>query len=820
VDRQAKQANTGESKEMKTRTLRNAISIALLVAVTGTSEWAMAQDTATDTAIQGRAPVAKAQAKTQPKKSTDKSEATAATNLQTVTVTGTRIRGGITPSPVITIGSERIRQEGFTDLGQVVRSLPQNFTGGQNPGVLMGNVTGGGLANQNVTGGSGLNLRGLGPDASLTLLNGRRLAYGGFVQAVDISAIPVEAVEHVDIVADGASAIYGSDAVGGVGNVILRRDFDGVKVGARYGGATDGGLATREYTATAGTTWTNGGLIATYQDTSTDPIYARQRDYTEQLPSPTTIYPGSQLHSGLVSVHQGLGDAAELRLDALRTQREQSYHYFYGSTTTYQDLAPVTTSTFVSPSAEFFLPHDWSLTVGGSWGKDQRVQRQTAITVATGQGRLTSHHCDCNEIHTYELDAEGPLLELPAGDVRLAVGAGSRRNRYADFNYLTQTPYEGGDEQARFAYAELNLPLVSGDSGDAGAAVLAATAAARIEDYDSFGSVTTPKLGLVYNPSPDVSLKASWGKSFKAPTLYQRYSPTYVQLVNPLILGGVGYGADAIAFMVGGGGANLKPERARTYSATVAFHPQALPDLQAELSWFDIDYVDRVIEPITNYSDALDSPIYAEFVDYSPSPDALARYLAAASVFVNATSGPYDPDRVVAVLQTGYVNATRQRIKGVDLSGSYRFDVGSGQLTLRGATSWLDSTQQTAGVATDYDLSGTLFNPARLNGRIGVVWERGGLTASAFANYVGGVTDTSRGTDGASMTTFDTTVRYAMGDRDGAWSGVEFALTVSNLLDRKPPLYAPAAPLYVAPYDSTSYSAIGRFVSASIAKRW
>ena len=70
------------------------------------------------------------------------------------------------------------------------------------------------------------------------------------------------------------------------------------------------------------------------------------------------------------------------------------------------------------------------------------------------------------------------------------------------------------------------------------------------------------------------------------------------------------------------------------------------------------------------------------------------------------------------------------------------------------------------------------------------------------------------------MTTFDTTVRYAMGDRDGAWSGVEFALTVSNLFDRKPPLYAPAAPLYVAPYDSTSYSAIGRFVSASVAKRW
>ena len=96
---------------MKTRTLRNAISIALLVAAIGTGEWAMAQNTTTDTATQGRAPVTKAPAKTQPKKATDTASPPAVTNLQTMTVTGTRIRGGSTPSPVITIGSEQIQQE-------------------------------------------------------------------------------------------------------------------------------------------------------------------------------------------------------------------------------------------------------------------------------------------------------------------------------------------------------------------------------------------------------------------------------------------------------------------------------------------------------------------------------------------------------------------------------------------------------------------------------------------------------------------------------------------------------------------------------------
>ena len=225
---------------MKTRALRNAISIALFATLhghaatlpnpeplAGSPDADAQQDSAQreDAAGQGTAAAG-----------TPPVQDAAATELETVTVTGTRLRGGITPSPVIAIGSERIRQEGFSTLGEVVRSLPQNFNGGQNPGVV--SATGSGnMYNQNAGGGSSLNLRGIGPDATLTLLNGRRLAYGGLMQAVDISAIPVAAVERVDIVADGASAIYGSDAVAGVGNVILKRDMEGAVLSARYGRA-------------------------------------------------------------------------------------------------------------------------------------------------------------------------------------------------------------------------------------------------------------------------------------------------------------------------------------------------------------------------------------------------------------------------------------------------------------------------------------------------------------------------------------------------------------------------------------------------------
>lgn len=739
--------------------------------------------------------------------------------IERMTVTGTRIRGGTTPSPVITIDALQIEEEGFKDLGEVIRAVPQNFTGGQNPGVLMGNVAGGGPANQNVTGGSGLNLRGLGPDASLTLLNGRRMSYGGFVQAVDISAIPVEAVERIEIVSDGASAIYGSDAVGGVGNVILKRGYEGATIAARYGDTADGGLLTHEYTATTGGRWSSGGLIATFIDLSSDPIYASQRSYTDHLPEPATIYPGIDLRSGLMSAYQALGDAVEFRVDALRTEREQIYHYYAFSPSTYQDLTSGTTTTLVSPSIDILLPNDWLLNLGGTWGKDERVLDHSMVAADTRLSTPYLYNCHCNESRTYDVGAEGALFALPAGDVRLAAGAGYRRNEYAYPNYLSGIVAFEGDEGVRFAYAEFDVPLISEESGTSGVRQLGLTAAVRSEDYDSFGAVTTPKFGLLYGPTENATLKTSWGRSFKAPTLYQRNYSQNALLDPPSYYGGVGFAEDATALYINGGNPELGPERARTWTTTLAFHPAMLSGLEAEVTWFDIKYSGRVVQPIANAFLALSSPMYAEFVDYYPTEDRLSEIIAGVEGFYNFTDAPYDPENVAAIIDGRYVNVTRQRIRGLDLAGSYRFDLGAGQMTIRGSASWLDSSQQTPGAPSAYDLAGTLHNPAKVNGRAGVVWSRGGVSASAFANYVGGVTNTLDGDDGASLTTVDASLRYRTSRYNGVLSGVELALAVSNVFNREPPRYVPVG-VHVAPYDSTNYSAIGRLQSLSISKHW
>jgi iron complex outermembrane receptor protein len=132
-------------------------------------------------------------------------------------VTGTQIRGAQPSSPMVTITQEDMRLAGHNNLGEMVRALPQNYSGGQNPGVLIGSNN----PNANFTGSSSFNLRGLGPSATLTLLNGTRLPYDGDIQAIDVSVVPLSAIERVEVLLDGASAIYGSDAVGGVANIIL-----------------------------------------------------------------------------------------------------------------------------------------------------------------------------------------------------------------------------------------------------------------------------------------------------------------------------------------------------------------------------------------------------------------------------------------------------------------------------------------------------------------------------------------------------------------------------------------------------------------------
>jgi outer membrane receptor protein involved in Fe transport len=461
------------------------------------------------------------------------------------------------------------------------------------------------------------------------------------------------------------------------------------------------------------------------------------------------------------------------------------------------------------------LPNDWTLSLGGAVGKEKNAVAQPVFSQADGTNLSRNFVSYRNKSVAYEIGAEGPLFMLPGGDARLAAGAGYRDN---SFLYAENTVTGAdGSQGSRFAYAELSLPLVEPGQDIAGVDRLAMTGAIRTEDGD-YGRVTTPKIGVIYSPSADFSLKTSWGKSFKTPTLLQRF--IYQNRLNyyGAAVWGTGYPADATVLQRFGGNADLRPERARTWSASLAFHPEALSGLEAELTWFDIDYTERVLAPI-NTINVLDNPIYASFIVYDPTEAEQAEVLANAGNFGNYAGAPYDATKVVAIIDGRYANIARQRIKGVDLSGAYRADLGAGHLTFRGSVSWLDSTQALIAGQEPYDMAGTLFYPARISGRIGALWSRGGFTASLFGNYRSGVENMADGRDGASFTTFDSTLRYDTGEGTSALANVVFELAAQNLLNRAPPLHAVTS-LTFTPYDSTNYSPVGRYLSVSVSKHF
>lgn len=163
-------------------------------------------------------------------------------NVERIEVTGSHIRRADLegPSPVLYIDAEQIARSGARDLGELLQKLPVSGSGSFSP---QGNDS-----DSTANGGAGISLRGLGADSTLVLLNGRRIAVNAFAQGidtafVDINSIPVAAVERIDVLKDGASAIYGSDAIAGVVNVILKKNFDGTEFNFSIGDTSDGGGA-------------------------------------------------------------------------------------------------------------------------------------------------------------------------------------------------------------------------------------------------------------------------------------------------------------------------------------------------------------------------------------------------------------------------------------------------------------------------------------------------------------------------------------------------------------------------------------------------
>lgn len=736
-----------------------------------------------------------------------------------IEVTGSRIRGTQSISPMVKLTADEMRQGGITTLADAIRTIPQNFNGGQNPGIGLGVPESRGSY---IGGGTGLNLRGLGSDATLTLLNGHRLAYSGLQQSVDISAIPFMAIDRIEVMTDGASAIYGSDAVAGVANVVLRKSYEGIMTSGKWSASTDGGNERQQYGALAGHVWSSGNVMLAMDWQKATPILARQRSYASERAPGLVLSPSLRNLSFLINARQEIIDNVEVRLDGIYSERSSLMRYATTSDGDYRayggELENGGSSLSIAPSILIRPSSDWQIELSTLYSKDRAKYRTASF--ALGEIDSLTIGCYCNEAWSSDLQANGTLFELPAGPVQAAIGGGYRNSHLHGYRTAGAPRTVKASQDNYYAFSEIRIPLASPEQGMQWLHRAELNAAGRYENYPGTGDVFTPKISALLAPNPDIDFKASWGRSFRAPTLYMRYNAPAVAFM-PALYYGAGATSTEYVLLLSGGNPDLKPERATSWTASIALHPSWLENARIEVSYFNVAYRDRIAQPITLTRQALSDPAYADFVTRNPS---LAAVTAAVegSVFSNGTGRQYDPELVSAIIYNANRNVSRQNIQGVDIQAEYTVSLASwGSLRLSANASYLDSDQQVSALQQKQDLSGYIFNPPHFQGRGGASWSLDETTVAAFVNHTGGLKDSrvTPITRISAMTTIDLTASTRITSGPDPLRNLELMLSAQNLFNQQPPLRRNTA-VYEQPYDPTNASPAGRVISLSLRKEW
>ena len=747
------------------------------------------------------------------------------TDLETMIVTGTNIRDVVPPgTPLIVIDAEDIRRSGYSGTEQVLQALPQNFRGGQAGAVADVNMSIGGQRGFNATAGSGVNLRGLGTTATLVLINGRRIAATSAGTFTDVSLIPIDAIERIEILTDGASAIYGADAVAGVVNIILKQDYDTAETRLTYGGTTDGGREELRLSHSFGKRWDSGRLMLSAEYLRQGELMADQREATEDVDDPTSIFPSNTLKSMVLSASQDLGDALTLSTDVQYSHAERklvSTDWDY----TENFAKPIRRNALVS--LEYRAPHDWLFTVDGFVSDEDSKNRQVSYTLEGDLDSVFNQH-RTQQQRGGEVRASGPVFKLPGGAAKLAMGASYKDEKYRrtiDRNNLEQNI----SRRSNSLFAELYVPIVGDANAVPGIHALDMTFAVRRDDYSDFGSSTNPRVGLSWSPTTSLTLRSSYSTSFRAPSVGEemRFSDLGVFALDVAPYFNAD-GTDFVPVVTLAGSDDLKPEESENWTVGLDWKPEFAPGLNMGLTYYDISYSDRIVLPPLDMG-ALGNPELQQFIDYYDSPEEVRAlveaYVADGAVFDDYTDGMFGPDplgQVFAVYRYLFTNAERVDVSGYDVTIDYRFKRGDNRFELGlNANHIREMLNRVSPGAPPYDLVGTFANPPEWRMRGTLAWVRRELSANLNVNYTHSYIDTSGAVDRPvdSYTTVDGVVSYAFAPKGNTLiDGLSLSLIVTNLFDEPPP-YVGFSGLG-SHYDAANASPLGRTVSMQIAKRW
>lgn len=423
----------------------------------------------------------------------------------------------------------------------------------------------------------------------------------------------------------------------------------------------------------------------------------------------------------------------------------------------------------------------------------------------------------------YQLKADGPVGQAPGGPIKLAVGADFHDNVFNQALYATNTSSDGSvttklvnnKRQITAAFAELFVPLVGEANAMPYVKRLDISLADRHEKYSDFGMTNNPKFAVVYGPTEDFNIRATYGTSFRAPSLVDSADQIKNIFIQNLTNAG---GGTLRGIFYNGGNSGLGPEKAKTYTAGFDWTPKAVSGLRIGATYYKITYTDRIdVVPNT----ALTNSVYAPFVIKRPTvgvADATFDALVAGFMASPDLQNPAEATiNINAIIDGRRQNLGSLNQDGVDLDVLYDFTNGYGDWTLGlNISKILHLTRVTAPGSAETDVLDTFGNPVDMRARGQIGWRRGAWSANAFVNYTDEYKNTAAGnTTVPDYTTVDASVSYRFSG-PGVMKDLRVTVAGQNLLDRDPPVVLNGT----LSWDSQAASPLGRYLSVELSKRW
>ena len=670
-------------------------------------------------------------------------------------------------------------------------------------------------------------LRGLSPDHVLILINGKRrhttaniYADGGPLQGsapVDLDLIPLSAIDHIEVLRDGAAAQYGSDAIAGVINIILKSTDHGGDVTANTGNYYDGGGFTAGGGGDFGTRLGEDGFLHLSADYNHHNHSVRSGTDTRTGVVDNDIYGDPEIERESVGYNTAkplAGDSAEIYSFGTYAHRDaQSYENYRLPTILpqvypggFSPLATMDENDFAATlgvRGKGLLGWDWDLssTYGGDDAGLRVIHTANPTLYKTTGSTPTSFHIANYEITqwTNTLDLTRPVDIGLSAPLNVAVGGEWRRETYK-IRPGDPTSYENGGSQSEQGLSPVNAGTHS-RSNSAGYIDLATNLlshwqldiAARHEHYTDFGDTTSGKLSTRYDFSPRFALRGTISNGFRAPSLAQEY---YAALsVSPTGASGQIAAGSPAARALGAG--TLQPEKSVSFSLGAVVEP--IDGLHAALDGYFIRINNRIVDGGSYSGLQAINALEQNGVSFPPG---------------------IDPADVTAVF---FSNGADTKTYGVDLTADYHTDLGSAggidwdaafnynrtlltRIGLDGNGNPLLDAQQAAYLTSDSPeskiiLGGTWKDSGLL---IGLHEIRYGKTVALDQYYTG--------PNAFSIQTFYTSEnapKYVTNLEVGyAWGGLQWTLGANNLFNEYPKTL-PLANRYLGAAKYDAFTGVG-----------